>query len=171
MRGPGIRRPPASPLRDDGALSARDEIVCASRSKSGRVAGPSPARRNFLGSLHAADLGRPLDPRDEAAAARALRAAPARGGRLEGREVRGYVEYNRQGRDCFAGRADFLALDPTAGLGWGPPCDFLRVPVPNVPFPQRNRQRYDASDHARRRKEPLRKVVRRLRDGLAALAR
>jgi hypothetical protein len=85
--------------------------------------------------------------------------------------VRGYVEYNRQGRDCFAGRADFLALDPTAGLGWGPPCDFLRVPVPNVPFPQRNRQRYDASDHARRRKEPLRKVVRRLRDGLAALAR
>ncbi|HEU4428682.1 MAG TPA: sulfotransferase [Myxococcota bacterium] len=85
--------------------------------------------------------------------------------------LRGYLRYNQEVRDYFAGREDFLAFDPTAGLGWGPLCEFLRVPVPSVPFPQRNRQSYDAGDRERRRKGPLRKAWRRLRERVAALTR
>jgi hypothetical protein len=43
-------------------------------------------------------------------------------------------------RDYFAARPDdLLELDVTAAAGWPPLCQFLKVPVPAVPFPWHNK--------------------------------
>jgi hypothetical protein len=42
-------------------------------------------------------------------------------------------------RKYFAGRPDYLEVDLTAGVGWGPLCTLLGLPEPSVPFPWLNR--------------------------------
>jgi glycosyltransferase involved in cell wall biosynthesis len=44
-------------------------------------------------------------------------------------------------RRYFAGRADFLEIDLTAGLGWRPLCELLDLPEPVEPFPWANRDK------------------------------
>ena len=46
----------------------------------------------------------------------------------------------------FAGRAEFLEVDLTAGVGWDPLCKLLDLPEPSVPFPWANRDRARASE-------------------------
>lgn len=56
--------------------------------------------------------------------------------------VAAYEAYNAEVRGYFAGRGDFLAIDFEAGEGWDELCGFLRMPVPDAPFPHANRQTY-----------------------------
>jgi glycosyltransferase involved in cell wall biosynthesis len=46
-------------------------------------------------------------------------------------------------RRYFEGRKDFVEVDFTAGVGWGPLCELLELPEPAVPFPWANRDRAD----------------------------
>ncbi len=50
-----------------------------------------------------------------------------------------WEEHVERVRCYFAGRDDFLELDLTVGAGWAPLCTLLGVPVPDRPFPWRNR--------------------------------
>jgi hypothetical protein len=51
-----------------------------------------------------------------------------------------YLRHEAVVRSYFAGRPDdLLVLDITAGEGWEPLCEFLGRPVPDAPFPWRNR--------------------------------
>jgi Sulfotransferase domain len=51
-----------------------------------------------------------------------------------------YREHERRVRDHFAGRPDdLLVLDIPGGDRWEPLCEFLCRPVPDAPFPNRNR--------------------------------
>ena len=64
--------------------------------------------------------------------------------------IAAYLEYNDQVRRHFAGREqDLLVVDFSAGAGWPELCEFFGVPVPDLPFPHRNRQSYDRSDRKR----------------------
>jgi Sulfotransferase domain len=49
-------------------------------------------------------------------------------------------------RTYFAGRSDFLEVDLTANVGWGPLCGVLQLPEPPVPFPWVNRARAASGD-------------------------
>jgi hypothetical protein len=51
-----------------------------------------------------------------------------------------YLRHEAVVRAYFANRpSDLLVLDITAGQGWEPLCEFLDHPVPNAPFPWKNR--------------------------------
>jgi hypothetical protein len=51
-----------------------------------------------------------------------------------------YRQHARRVSEYFAARPDdLLVLDIPGGDGWEPLCRFLRRPVPDVPFPWRNR--------------------------------
>lgn len=52
----------------------------------------------------------------------------------------GYRRHNAAVEEHFAGRSDFLTIDVTAGDGWDELCGFLDQPVPDAPFPHRNRR-------------------------------
>ncbi len=54
-----------------------------------------------------------------------------------------YNTYNRDAKNYFKDRNDFLAIDFERGEGWEELCDFLGRPVPGIPFPHDNRQNYD----------------------------
>jgi hypothetical protein len=62
-----------------------------------------------------------------------------------------YRSHERRVRDYFAARPDdLLILDIAGGDGWRPLCEFLGKPVPDAPFPNRNRDRpWTESDGAR----------------------
>ena len=49
-------------------------------------------------------------------------------------------------RRYFAGRAEFLEVDLTAGEGWAPLCKLLDLAEPSVPFPWANRDRARSPD-------------------------
>jgi hypothetical protein len=56
--------------------------------------------------------------------------------------TREYERHHQRVRGYFATRPDaLLELDITAGHGWEPLCDFLGVPVPELPFPWENKYR------------------------------
>jgi hypothetical protein len=51
-----------------------------------------------------------------------------------------YVRHHALVRSYFAERpGDLLEYDLIGGDGWGPLCEFLSQPVPDVPFPWRNK--------------------------------
>ena len=54
----------------------------------------------------------------------------------------GYLSYNNEVREYFGTRDDFLELNVCGSEGWKKLCPFLDVPIPDVPFPHRNRQNY-----------------------------
>lgn len=54
--------------------------------------------------------------------------------------VSGYLAYNAEVRDYFAGRDDFCELSWELGDGWSELCGFLGMAVPALPFPHANRQ-------------------------------
>jgi hypothetical protein len=54
-----------------------------------------------------------------------------------------YAEHNAAIRAYFAGRADLLDINFEAEPRWERLCAFLDCPVPDLPFPHENRQRYD----------------------------
>jgi len=56
--------------------------------------------------------------------------------------IDGFEAYNADVRRYFGSRDDFLVFDVCAGGEWKPLCTFLHLPVPDVPFPHRNRQNY-----------------------------
>jgi hypothetical protein len=56
--------------------------------------------------------------------------------------VAGYEQYNAEVIDHFEGTDKLLVLDVEAEPSWAPLCAFLGVPVPDAPFPHRNRQSY-----------------------------
>lgn len=47
-----------------------------------------------------------------------------------------YLRHNAEAKEYFAGRDDFLLLDPGEDDGWDRLCGFLGSPVPDVPFPR-----------------------------------
>lgn len=49
-----------------------------------------------------------------------------------------YLQHQEQVLDYFSGRSDFLAIDITRGDSWQKLCEFLQLPVPQVPFPHLN---------------------------------
>lgn len=51
-----------------------------------------------------------------------------------------YRRHNDAVRAHFDGRPDFHVIDLTAGEGWPGLCGFLNLPVPETPFPHRNRR-------------------------------
>jgi hypothetical protein len=53
--------------------------------------------------------------------------------------AREYREFHLAAKNHFAGREkDFLIIDIPAGEGWERLCRFLDLPMPDVPFPNRN---------------------------------
>jgi hypothetical protein len=54
--------------------------------------------------------------------------------------VEGYLRYNREVVDYFAGRDDLLVLDLEAGQGWPELCRHLGCEAPLESFPHQNRQ-------------------------------
>lgn len=56
--------------------------------------------------------------------------------------VSAYNRHNSEIRHYFAGRSDFLEIDFEQGGGWAELCAFLELPLPNQPFPHKNRQSY-----------------------------
>jgi hypothetical protein len=51
-----------------------------------------------------------------------------------------YERHNREVREYFSARTgDLLEMDIEAGDGWDALCGFLGFPVPDVPFPHKNR--------------------------------
>lgn len=79
--------------------------------------------------------------------------------------IASYLRYNDEVRRHFAGRADFLEMNIEAGDGWTPLCGLLDLPVPDAPFPHRNRQAYDESDAALIESRKSRKRDRRGKPG------
>lgn len=72
--------------------------------------------------------------------------------------IESYQRYNQEVADYFRGRSDFLLLE-IEKADWETVCGFLGQPVPDLPFPHTNRQRYDESDvgrfgRSRRRQAP-----------------
>jgi hypothetical protein len=57
--------------------------------------------------------------------------------------VRAYERHNDDITRFFEGTGRLLTLDVTDGGEWAQICPFLGVPVPDEPFPHRNRQTYD----------------------------
>lgn len=56
--------------------------------------------------------------------------------------IAGYERRNAEISDFFQGTDRLLTVDVTAGTAWEPICGFLGVPVPDAPFPHRNKQKY-----------------------------
>jgi hypothetical protein len=54
----------------------------------------------------------------------------------------GYDRHNTAIRKWFAGSDRLLVVDVEAQHRWDELCAFLGVPVPDLPFPHANRQRY-----------------------------
>ena len=53
-----------------------------------------------------------------------------------------YLEHNRKVKTYFEGRSNLLVMNLEKGDEWNVLCDFLGCPVPDIPFPHRNRQKY-----------------------------
>jgi len=66
-----------------------------------------------------------------------------------------YIRYNQEVREYFEGSSRLLVMDLEAGDGWKKLCSFLRVPVPDKPFPHSNRQEYSERDSSRWEAERL----------------
>lgn len=56
--------------------------------------------------------------------------------------VNWYNDRNQKVREMFKDN-HFLEYNISDGLGWGPLCSFLGLPIPNEPFPKLNTQRYE----------------------------
>ena len=54
----------------------------------------------------------------------------------------GYERHNTAVIDYFADTDQLLVFDVEATASWEPLCTFLGAPVPDAPFPHRNRQNY-----------------------------
>lgn len=80
--------------------------------------------------------------------------------------------YNDEVRRYFAGRdRDLLVIDFGAGQAWPELCAFFGVPVPDIPFPHSNQQRYDAGDRERvKTSKRAKRQKRRERARLAAVS-
>jgi hypothetical protein len=46
-----------------------------------------------------------------------------------------YLNHNAEVQAYFTGRPDLLVFDAAAGDGWDKLCTFLRLPVPDIPYP------------------------------------
>ena len=64
----------------------------------------------------------------------------------EARWRREWHRHVERARRHFAGRPEFLEVDLTACVGWGPVCRLLQLPEPSVPFPWANRDRAAVRD-------------------------
>lgn len=57
--------------------------------------------------------------------------------------ISAYLSHNENIRDYFSSRQkSFLELNMTVNFDWESLCDFLKLPVPNHPFPHQNQQQY-----------------------------
>lgn len=54
--------------------------------------------------------------------------------------VKRYLQHNEQARQYFCGRSNFLEIDLSFGNPWEKLCGFLRLPIPSVVFPHKNRR-------------------------------
>lgn len=57
-----------------------------------------------------------------------------------------YLRYNQDVKRYFRGSDKLLVMDVEKGDGWDKLCRFLRLPLPQDPFPHRNRQDYRSAD-------------------------
>lgn len=63
-----------------------------------------------------------------------------------------YERHVTRVRKYFAGNGhDLLVTDICGGDGWGPLCDYLGAPIPDVPFPRANVGKFKRTKHASRR--------------------
>jgi hypothetical protein len=60
--------------------------------------------------------------------------------------IKGYLRYNEAVMDYFEGKENMLVIDFEKGDGWTSLCGFLDCPVPQEPFPHKNRLTYDRRD-------------------------
>jgi len=60
--------------------------------------------------------------------------------------IKAFHHYNNSVIKYFSGRSDFLILNFEDGDGWGKLCNFLNMPVPQIPLPHANKQFYDRQD-------------------------
>ncbi len=54
--------------------------------------------------------------------------------------IAAYEQYNQAVRSYFLGRDNFLVMNLVDGDGWEKLCRFLKLPIPDLPFPHTNRQ-------------------------------
>ena len=54
--------------------------------------------------------------------------------------IKRYIQHEEQVREYFRGRNDYLAIDLSVGNPWKELCTFLRLPIPNLSFPHKNRK-------------------------------
>lgn len=76
--------------------------------------------------------------------------------------VAAYLAHEREVREWFRGRSEYLELDFEAGDGWPQLCGLLDLPLPERSFPHANRQRYDLLDRKLQRQRGRRHRPARL---------
>jgi len=59
--------------------------------------------------------------------------------------ISSYLQYNEEVKSYFGNRSDFLIVNFEESDGWVKLCNFLDLPVPDVPFPHAKKQIYDRS--------------------------
>ena len=58
-----------------------------------------------------------------------------------------FLAHNETVIEYFSGRQDFLVVDWEAGDGWAQLCPFLGKPIPDKPFPHRNKYLSEIEKH------------------------